>query len=72
MIKIVTHMKSMVRRRTDPPFPINAIAVAAGTSPWLASLADNGRSRARAPKPSAVANENGTANHTSPPKRYPL
>lgn len=65
-------MKSMVRRRTAPPLPIKAIAVAGGTRPWLASLAVNGRSRARAPKPSDVANENGTANHTSPPNKYPL
>ena len=71
-LKFLTHMKSMVRRRIDPPLPINAIAVAGGTSPRLASLAVNGRSRAKAPKPSAVASENGTANHTSPPNRYPL
>lgn len=59
----------MVSRRTDPPFPIKAIAVAGGTSPWLASVAVIGRSSANAPKPSDVAKENGTANHTNPPNK---
>lgn len=62
-------MKSIVSRRTDPPFPISAIAVAGGTSPWLASLAVIGRSRASAPIPRAVAKENGTANQTNPPNK---
>lgn len=62
-------MKSMVRRRIDPPFPIKAIAVAGGTRPRLASLAVSGRSRASAPRPSDVAKENGTANQTSPPNK---
>lgn len=62
-------MKSIVSRRTDPPFPIKAIAVAGGTRPWLASFSVNGRSRASAPKPSDVAKENGTANQTSPPNK---
>jgi hypothetical protein len=53
----------------DPPFPIKAIAVAGGTSPWLASLSVIGRSRASAPRPRDVAKENGTANHTSPPNK---
>lgn len=65
----IAYMNSMVSRRTDPPFPINAIAVAAGTRPWLASLAVMGRSRANAPRPSAVAKENGTANQTNPPNK---
>ena len=64
-----TYMKSIVRRRTDPPFPIKAIAVAGGTSPWLASLSVIGRSRASAPKPSDVASENGDANQTRPPNK---
>lgn len=62
-------MKSIVRRSTDPPFPIKAIAVAGGTSPRLASLSVTGRSSASAPSPNDVANENGTANQTSPPSR---
>lgn len=62
----------MVSRRTDPAFPIKAMAVAGGTRPWLASLAVIGRSSASAPRPSDVARENGTANHTSPPSKYPL
>lgn len=62
-------MKSMVRRRTAPPFPIKAIAVAGGTRPRPASLAVKGRSRASAPRPSAVAKENGTANQTNPPSK---
>lgn len=65
-------MKSIVRRRIDPAFPIKAVAVAGGTSPWPASLAVSGKSSARAPRPSDVAKENGTANHTSPPNKYPL
>lgn len=62
-------MKSMVSRRTDPPFPIKAMAVAGRTNPWLASLCVIGRSRASAPKPSDVAKEKGTANQTSPPNK---
>lgn len=62
-------MKSIVSKRTDPPFPIKAIAVAEGTRPWLASLSVIGRSRASAPRPNDVAKENGTANQTSPPNR---
>lgn len=65
-------MKSIVRRRTEPVFPIKAIAVAGGTRPWLASLAVIGKSSASAPRPRAVARENGTANQTSPPNKYPL
>lgn len=66
---VIAHMKSMVRRRMEPPFPIKAIAVAAGTRPRLASLTVSGRSRARAPRPSDVASENGTANQTNPPNK---
>ena len=66
---IVTYIKSMVRRRTDPPFPIRATAVAGGTSPRPASLSFIGKSRARAPRPNDVAKENGTANHTKPPNK---
>jgi len=69
---IVTYIKSMVRRRMDPPCPIKATAVAGGTSPRPASLSFIGKSRARAPKPNAVAKENGTANQTKPPNKYPL
>lgn len=65
----MTHIKSMVSRRMDPPLPIKAIAVAGGTSPRLASLAVIGRSSASAPKPSDVAKENGTANQTNPPNK---
>lgn len=65
-------MKSIVRSRTDPDFPIRAVAVAGGTSPWLASPVVIGKSRARAPRPRDVAKENGTANQTSPPNKYPL
>lgn len=65
-------MKSIVSRRMDPPFPIKAMAVAGGTNPWLASLSDIGKSRASAPRPSDVAKENGTANQTNPPSKYPL
>ena len=64
-----TYMKSIVSRRTEPPFPIKAIAVAGGTNPRLASLSVIGRLRASAPKPSDVAKENGTANHTNPPSK---
>jgi len=68
----VTAMKSMVRRRTEPNLPMSAVAVAGGTRPLAASAAVIGRSRASAPSPSEVASEKGTANHTSPPSRYPL
>lgn len=66
---IVTYIKSMVRRRIDPPCPIRATAVAGGTSPRPASLSFIGKSRARAPKPKDVAKENGTANQTKPPNK---
>jgi hypothetical protein len=62
----------MVRRSTEPDFPIKAVAVAGGTSPLAASLAVIGKSSASAPRPKDVAKEKGTANHTKPPKRYPL
>lgn len=62
-------MNSIVRSRTDPAEPIRAIAVAAGTSPRSASDAVIGKSNARAPSPSAVAKENGTANQTKPPNK---
>lgn len=65
----VTYIKSMVSRRTEPPLPSKAMAVAAGTSPCPASLAVMGRSSASAPRPSDVAKENGTANHTNPPNK---
>lgn len=67
--KVGTYMKSMVRSRTAPNLPIRATAVAGGTSPRPASAAVRGRSRARAPRPKDVASENGTANHTNPPRR---
>lgn len=67
-----TYIKSIVSRRTDPDFPIKAVAVAGGTRPFAASVAVNGRSRASAPNPNDVAKENGTANQTSPPNKYPL
>ena len=66
------YMKSIVRRSTEPALPIKAIAVAGGTSPAEASTLEIGRSSATAPSPKDVASENGTANHTSPPSRYPL
>ena len=66
---IVAYIKSMVRRRIDPPCPIRATAVAGGTSPRPASLSFIGKSRARAPKPNDVAKENGTANQTKPPNK---
>jgi hypothetical protein len=62
-------MNSMVRRSTAPPLPMRAVAVAGGTSPRPASVAVMGRSSAKAPRPSEVASENGTANHTKPPSR---
>lgn len=63
------YINSIIRRSRDPPFPIKAIAVAGGTSPWLASSSVSGKSRARAPRPNDVAKENGTANQTSPPNK---
>lgn len=62
----------MVRRRMDPPFPIEATVVAGGTRPRPASIALIGRSRASAPRPSDVAKENGTTNQTRPPNKKPL
>lgn len=62
-------MKSIVRRRIDPPLPIKATAVAGGTRPRPASVALSGRSRASAPRPSDVAKEKGTANQTRPPNK---
>lgn len=73
MITLVSaYINSMVRRSTEPPFPMRAMAVAGGTSPRLASLAVIGRSSANAPNPSDVAREKGTANHTNPPSKQPL
>ena len=65
-------MKSIVRRSMDPVLPMRAMAVASGTRPRSASSLVIGKSRASAPRPNEVAKENGTANHTSPPSKYPL
>lgn len=65
-------MNSIVRRSKDPDLPMRAMAVAGGTKPLSASSLDIGKSRASAPRPNEVAREKGTANHTSPPSKYPL
>jgi len=67
-----SYIKSIVRRRTPPNFPMRAMAVAGGTRPRPASAVVRGRSSANDPKPNDVAREKGTANHTKPPSKYPL
>ena len=61
------------REKTElSPFPKTYWAAATAINPWSASSVVTGRSKAKAAKPSDVANTNGIGIHIRPPSMYDL